>query len=157
MADFNFRSSIGLSQTVPKSVSYTFREYSFNYTIGQYHRGGIELNFKPTDKLSITLAGYAVQYNILHSRYNDIVFNFDVAYQFNNWLQASVYGQYSAKGIQNARNGGYMFSPQTYYGAMLDFKTSEKVSINIGVERTLNPFTKGWDTNSILAPKIRFR
>lgn len=138
-------------------LSYSLNEYNYNYGIGNYRQGGIELIYKPLDKLTLSLGGYNVNYNILHSKYNDIVFNFNATYEFTDWIHLSVFGQYSANSVDNARFGGYMFAPQTSYGAVLRFKTSEKVDLNVGVERVFNSLTKNWETQGILGPTIRLK
>lgn len=138
-------------------LSYSLNEYNYNYGIGNYRQGGIELIYKPLDKLTLSLGGYNVNYNILHSKYNDIVFNFNATYEFTDWMYLSVFGQYSANSLNNARFGGYMFAPQTSYGAVLRFKTSEKVDLNVGVERVFNSLTKNWETQGIFGPTIRLK
>lgn len=139
------------------TLSYSLNEYNYNYGIGNYRQGGVELIYKPLDKLTLSLDGYNVNYNILHSKYNDIVFNFNATYEFTDWMHLSVFGQYSVNSVNNTRFGGYMFAPQTSYGAVLKFKTSEKVDLNVGVERVFNPLTKGWETQGILGPTIRLK
>lgn len=139
------------------TLSYSLNGYDYNYGMGNYRQGGIELIYKPLDKLTLSLGGYNVNYNILHSRYNDIVFNFNATYEFTDWMHLSVFGQYSANSLNNARFGGYMFTPQTSYGAVLKFKTSEKVDLNVGVERIFNPLTKNWETQGILGPTIHLK
>lgn len=139
------------------TLSYSLNEYSYNYGVGNFRQGGIELVYKPMNKLTLSLGGYTVNYNILHSRYNDIVFNLDATYEFTDWMHLSVFGQYSANSVNNTRFGGYMFAPQTSYGAVLKFKTSEKVDLNVGVERVFNSLTKSWETQGILGPSIRLK
>lgn len=124
------------------TLSYSLNEYNYTYGIGNYRHGGIELIYKPIDKLTILMGGDVVNYNILHSRYNDILFNFNATYQFTDWMYLSVFGQYSVNSLSNARFGGYMLAPQSSYGAVLRFKTSEKVDLNVGVERVFNSLTK---------------
>lgn len=144
-------------QKLSSTLSYSLNGYGYNYGIGQYYQGGIEFVYKPLDKLTISFATYGVQYNILHSRYNDVVFNFDATYEFNSWLKLSGFGQYSFNSVNNARFGGYMFAPQTLYGATLQFKASEKVYLNVGIERSFNSLTKNWETNAFLGPSIRLK
>ncbi|MFR9165107.1 MAG: hypothetical protein ACLVKO_02335 [Dysgonomonas sp.] len=139
------------------TLSYSLNGYDYNYGIGNYRQGGIELIYKPLDKLTLSLGGYNVNYNILHGKYNDIVFNFNATYEFTDWMHLSVFGQYSVNSVNNARFGGYMFTPQTSYGAVLKFKTSEKVDLNVGVERIFNPLTKNWETQGILGPTIHLK
>ncbi|TFD93773.1 hypothetical protein E2605_16625 [Dysgonomonas capnocytophagoides] len=138
-------------------LSYSLNEYNYNYGMGNYRQGGIELIYKPLDKLTLSLGGYNVNYNILHSKYNDIVLNFNATYEFTDWMYLSIFGQYSANSLNNARFGGYMFAPQSSYGAVLRFKTSEKVDLNVGVERVFNSLTKNWETQGIFGPTIRLK
>lgn len=144
-------------QRLSSTLSYSLNEYNFDYVIGEYRQGGIILIYKPFDKLKMSFGAHTVNYSILKSRYNDILFDYNAQYDFTDWLQLSVYGKYSVKSVQNARIGGYMFSPQSSYGAALKFKTSDKVDINLGVDRVLNSLTKSWGSNFILGPSIHLK
>jgi len=144
-------------QRLSSTLLYSLDEYKFDYVIGEYRQGGIILIYKPLEKLKMSFGGYTVNYSILKSRYNDIMFDYNAQYDFTDWMQLSVFGKYSVKSIHNARIGGYMFSPQTSYGANLKFRTSEKLDINLGISRVLNSLTKGWGTNYILGPSIHLK
>lgn len=146
-----------IPRKISSNLSYSLNEYNYNYGIGNYRQGGIELLYKPLNKLTISMGGYAINYNILHGRYNDIMFDFNATFEINDKMFLTLFGQHSVNSMHNAGYGGYMFSPQPSYGAKLKFKTSEKVDLNIGVERSFNSMTKQWKSTGILAPSIRLR
>lgn len=146
-----------IPQRLSYTLSYSLNEYNYNYGIGNYRQGGIELFYKPSDRLTISMGGYTVNYNILHSRYNDILYNFNVTYGINDWMVLSLFGQHSVNSMNNADYGGYMFSPQPSYGATLKLKASEIVDLNIGVERSFNSMTKQWESNGMFSRSIRLR
>lgn len=142
---------------LPDKLTYSLNEYEYNYGIGQYHEGRIEISYKPMKKFSLYSGVSGVHYNILHSRYKDIVFDFNAIYQFNSLLQLSVFGQYSINSDRNERFGGYMFSPQNTYGAELNIRLSDNLDLSLRRERVLNPMTRKWENNTVLAPAFRFK
>lgn len=152
--------NIPYDASVDRSVnrlSYSLQETDYNYGIGQFHQGGVSLLYKPLDKISIKLDANAIQYNILHSRYNDVISNLSIGYKFNNWLELFIFGQYAVNAENNARHGGYMLSPQTSYGTMVNFKLTDNIDLGLRQERVLNPMTRKWENNTVLAPAIRFK
>ncbi|GEM_PF-3343866 len=66
-----------IPQRLFPNLSYSLNEYTYDYGFGSYRQGGIEFVYKPLDKLTLNMAGYIVNYNIFHSKFNDLQFNFN--------------------------------------------------------------------------------
>jgi hypothetical protein len=156
----DFKPSFGID-LVPKKwgdkMSYSLVGYSENLGIGQYNKGGLLFMYEPTDKLKMSMGMHAVYYNIWYARYRNVVADFNISYQFNNWMKLVGFGQYSFNANYNSKYGGYMFSPKTEYGTYLQFDASEKVKWNVGWGREYNPLLKQWQSKGIMGPVIRFK
>lgn len=139
----------------------TFSTYNTYPTMGTIIQVGANYFYQPNERWELMGGVYSAKYTIpsrMHGAQADFGLNASVGYRFNNHLLLRFYGQYSGFGKQNSLNG-YMNPsyPQSYYGAVLEWKVNDFLELHGGVERTYSPTKMKWVTVPVFSPVINLR
>jgi hypothetical protein len=122
-------------------------------TIGAIRSVGVNFNYMPADRLTISAGLYGSKYHFYGLNNNDIGVNGSIKFRLTDRISINGYGQYSVFAGQNKVYGPLMnMYPGTYYGGTLELKITEKFGIEGGVIRELNPFSGKWVNRPYFAP-----
>ncbi|PXV68980.1 hypothetical protein CLV62_101246 [Dysgonomonas alginatilytica] len=122
-------------------------------SLGSMSLIGINYNYQFSDRLRGSAGTYGTRYFHLMDINYDFGVNSSLRYELSNRFAVLAFGQYSARANINKVGGdnGWMM-PQTHYGAGGEFKLTDRIGIQGGVMRELNPMTGKWKTIPFIAP-----
>lgn len=123
------------------------------------------LTYRPTDWLTISGGVYSAKYlmpnsgmgpsGVPFSHFNDFGFSASMRFKLHDYIYLRAHGLYSINSSDNKRNftpaTAGMF-PQTYFGAGLEFRATDKFGIEGGMVRELNPFNGKWSNRPYIMP-----
>lgn len=106
--------------------------------------------------LSLTVAATADRYRFFHGLTDNYGIHGMATWRFNDNVSLTVFGSYY--------HNNTFFSPAAMpyigtsrYGGYFNFRTSERFSLDLGVERIYNVYSRQWETQPIITPNIRIR
>lgn len=118
-----------------------------------------DLHYQPWDWLSLSGGVYAAKYNMVGAKglmhFNDLGFNASMRFKLHDRVYIRAHGMYSINSNDKNRNfrpsmtGMY---PQTYYGAGVEFKVTNKFGVEGGAVRELNPMNGKWQNRLYIMP-----
>ncbi|MCD8260745.1 MAG: hypothetical protein LUD15_04025 [Bacteroides sp.] len=121
--------------------------------MGAVIQTGALYNFQVNDRLVLSAGAYGAQYNINRFTQSDVGLNAQVYFQLHERVGIRGFGQYSGMAGRNRLPGPLspMF-PQSGYGGALQFKITEKFSLEAGMEREFDPVRRKWINRPYFAP-----
>lgn len=123
-------------------------------TFGHLRQVNATINYKVADWLYISGGSYAAKYEFNGIYYNDFGANTALKFKLHDRLWINGYYQYSGNAKHNMMSSmGGMF-PSTYYGGSLEIKITEKLGVEGGVIRELNPVSRKWENRPFIIPKF---
>lgn len=127
-------------------------------SLGSLNLINVNYNYQFSDRMSGSAGAYGTRYFYLMNLNYDYGINSSLRYQVTDRFSIIAFGQYSAMGNSNKVGGdnGWMF-PQTHYGVAAEFKFTDKVSIQGGMMRELNPMSGKWRNVPFIKPVFRLK
>lgn len=154
-ADYSRSDAFSLT---PGSAIYIY-SYSETYpTIGTLTHIGANYLYQPDNRWTLTGGTYAAKYtmpSMTHGARSDFGFNTSIGYRINSFLAIRAVGQYSVYGERNSEQG-YLtpLAPQSYYGAIMNIKVTERLQFEAGMERVFDPMRGKWRNMPVFYPII---
>lgn len=163
-----------IGQRIPGALDYTFvdhtrlsndlvlRTNSFQRSYGVGDATQVDANFiyTPNDRVTITGGAYGGKYRIGVLGATDVRDNFGLNASFRLKLHDNIY--FKARGNYSGYTHGgrkYLYTPasqgiipQTYYGGGMEFKLNDKIGVEGGVIRELNPLNGKWTNRLYVLP-----
>ncbi len=136
----------------------TYSDYNTYPTMGTMIEAGADITQLLGDRWLFTGGIYTAKYtmpSLIHGARFDAGLRGSLSYRINDWLRVRTYGQYSINGQQNSTQG-YLtpIAPQSRYGMVMEFKITERVSVEAGMERIYNPMKMKWENVPVFSPII---
>ena len=114
---------------------------------------GAGYNWKVGEFMVLSSGLYATKYNIYNNFRTDAGVNGNIKFVLSDRISMNLFGQYSAKGINNAViplvSALY---PQSYYGGSFEFKVNDKWGLMVGADREFDVFSRKWITKPFVMP-----
>lgn len=121
--------------------------------LGDTRSASIALTKTFGDRLTVTAGVTGNKYHFGREAWNDYGIYGNMRYQLNERFALKAFGQY----YFNPRYHSMAAMPyidEASYGATLETKFSNKVSLDVGVQRYYDPYSHTWRTLPILAPTV---
>ena len=119
---------------------------------------GANYNWKLGEFMIVSSGLYASKYNIYNNFRSDAGVNGNIKFVLSDRISMNLFGQYSAKGINNAViplvSALY---PQSYYGGSFEFKVNDKWGLMVGADREFDVFSRKWITKPFVMPLFYFK
>jgi hypothetical protein len=119
---------------------------------------GASYNWKLGEFMIVSSGLYASKYNIYNNFRSDAGVNGNIKFVLSDRISMNLFGQYSAKGINNAViplvSALY---PQSYYGGSFEFKVNDKWGLMVGANREFDVFSRKWITKPFVMPLFYFK
>lgn len=114
---------------------------------------------QPTDNWIININSSAVKYRDFIGIQNDFTINATTYISLSDNWGINIYGSYSMNEMNNVIKGFDMkspFAPNSYFGGSLEYKFTDKVSLEAGMRREFNPWLRRWESVYYVVPKFNF-
>ncbi len=153
--DYNLQDNFQLAHSTYLA---TYSDYNTYPTMGTYIQAGADVTQLLGDRWVLTGGLYTTKYtmpSLVHGARFDAGLRGSLSYRINDWLRIKTYGQYSVNGQQNSTQG-YLtpMAPQSHYGMVMEFKITDRISLEAGMERIYNPMKMKWENVPVFSPVI---
>lgn len=121
--------------------------------LGNMASGTLALTGTVDEKLTLTGGVSGMKYHFDRSTWNDYGMFGRASYKLSDRLSLNAFGQYYFdQRYHSIPSMGYMQSAN--FGGTLGIKVSDKVSLDVGVQRYYDPYSGTWRTLPVVAPTI---
>lgn len=171
IADYKINDKMNLSLQGDYSLSRTNGGSSPGSLIGRYFPempGDLFYGFTPIYSTNLTLdykinnwiefspGLYSSRYEFFNNHLNDYGLNGIIGLRANEYIKFNLFGQKSLKGGGNNIGINDMHT-QDMYGGGIELKLTDKISVETGVIRELNPWNGKWVTKPYVKPVFHLK
>jgi len=112
---------------------------------------------QPMDNWIINISGSAIKYRDFIGIHNDFTINASTYIALSDNWGINIFGGYSMNAMKNVVGGvdtKSPFAPSSYFGGSLEYKFTDKLSLEAGMRREFNPWLRRWESVYYVVPKF---
>lgn len=140
-----------------ESVFYLNNSQNTLHGLSSVNRVTVGVRLQPTENWSIDINSSVLKYRDLIDVYGDLTFGISTYIPITDKMGVNLFGEYSTRAHKNVYANYDMKSPfaaYPYFGGSLQYKFSDNFKIEGGMEYQYNFWTKRWEHEFFISPKI---